>query len=830
MPNPLARRQPQVQRVLGDACRHVRLTIDALEPRRLLAAPEIDALPFVVDAPEENALFLPVNTSDADGDAVTLTATTDGDADVQFLDGDRFLEVEVDDFGTMLFQLFDDIAPNTVRSITALADTGFYDGLEITRVSTDNSVFQFGSPFNDGTNAQPGPDGLLGTDDDVRSPEFELTDEFDTNALFTGDGQLALANRGKDTASSQLFVTNGSPRAFDLDFTIIGQLVRGFAVKNDIADEPVSGPNPGDGPPQDTITINSIRSISNITDGVLRIITDAGTAGTDIDVTITATDSDGETDTETITISSVADTVDTPPILLDFDDTLVTDAGEEITFPVPATDLEGDALTFDAAIVAPDGVTEDSIGTVAVDQAAQTVTFTPADGFEGQAELVVGVRQTNGASRGGASNPFDLQTVFIGVGDEAISASGREFDAFRQGDGRQYTVASFTDADDDGEAGDFTAQINWGDGTVTDGTIVANDDGGFDVLGSHDYDLLSRDVAVDVTIIGDMGARATAFSTVNVVDAAFSDGVLTISGTAGDDTISIDDDGEGNITVTVNGEESDFTENPITSVEVIGGIGDDTIDASSATVPVVLRGGVGEDSLFGGFADDTLFGGDGNDALDGGAGNDSLLGEDGDDYLLGDNLLEDGEDLDDISDIYDSDDIADSFFDRDTLEGGNGNDTLTGGLDGNLLRGGPGNDLLNGSGSRDTLDGGEGDDTLRGYGNADSLDGGDGNDRLEGDALDGPRGGDFVNVDDGDTLNGGDGDDVLLGRFDNDQIFGNAGNDRLFGDDGDDQLFGGDDEDDLFGGDGDDTLAGEAGDDTLTGGEGDDRDGSGNAI
>src|SRR5205823_4252170 len=42
-------------------------------------------------------------------------------------------------------------------------------------------------------------------------------------------------------------------------------------------------------------------------------------------------------------------------------------------------------------------------------------------------------------------------------------------------------TASFSDLDPNGNAKDFTATINWGDGHSTNGTITANTKGGFDV-------------------------------------------------------------------------------------------------------------------------------------------------------------------------------------------------------------------------------------------------------------------------------------------------------------------------------------------------------------
>ncbi|HZY89958.1 MAG TPA: hypothetical protein VFE78_34365, partial [Gemmataceae bacterium] len=49
------------------------------------------------------------------------------------------------------------------------------------------------------------------------------------------------------------------------------------------------------------------------------------------------------------------------------------------------------------------------------------------------------------------------------------------------------TVASFNDQDPNGNARDFTATINWGDGHLTNGTVKANAQGGFDVSGTNTY-------------------------------------------------------------------------------------------------------------------------------------------------------------------------------------------------------------------------------------------------------------------------------------------------------------------------------------------------------
>jgi Ca2+-binding RTX toxin-like protein len=103
--------------------------------------------------------------------------------------------------------------------------------------------------------------------------------------------------------------------------------------------------------------------------------------------------------------------------------------------------------------------------------------------------------------------------------------------------------------------------------------------------------------------------------------------------------------------------------------EVNAGDGNDSVGVSpKVLVPVTLRGGPGDDSLFGGSGADKLVGGVGDDRLIGHGGNDSLFGGPGDDFLSGSG----GGDL---------------------LQGGSGDDVLHGG-GGDTLRGGSGNNQI----------------------------------------------------------------------------------------------------------------------------------------
>jgi len=146
-----------------------------------------------------------------------------------------------------------------------------------------------------------------------------------------------------------------------------------------------------------------------------------------------------------------------------------------------------------------------------------------------------------------------------------------------------------------------------------------------------------------------------------------------------------------------------FVCNGVTRVIVNAGDGNDTVDASTLTLPSTLDGGNGADTLDGGtLADsisggagtDTLTGNDGADTIDGGAGPDGIDGNAGADVLTGG-----------------------VGADADSIDGGADNDTITGGDGDDFLRGGTGNDSVLGE---------AGDDTLWDDGGADVLSGGSG--------------------------------------------------------------------------------------------------------
>jgi hypothetical protein len=102
----------------------------------------------------------------------------------------------------------------------------------------------------------------------------------------------------------------------------------------------------------------------------------------------------------------------------------------------------------------------------------------------------------------------------IQVSDAPLTPSGKAVTPVT-GSSFAGVVASFTDADPNGTAGDYTATITWGDGQTSAGTIAANGSGGFNVSGTNTY-AADGIYAITVTITDAGGSTATASTTAYV--------------------------------------------------------------------------------------------------------------------------------------------------------------------------------------------------------------------------------------------------------------------------------------------------------------------------
>jgi Ca2+-binding RTX toxin-like protein/6-phosphogluconolactonase (cycloisomerase 2 family) len=377
-------------------------------------------------------------------------------------------------------------------------------------------------------------------------------------------------------------------------------------------------------------------------------------------------------------------------------------------------------------------------------------TGTPSDDYT----IHVAVEDNDGDTDSGM---LTLSVLNVAPEITSLVSSAPEVGDARPGDA--VTVCGlFSDV---GTLDTHTADIDWGDGTVTS-AVVDQTAGSFSA--THAY---TTGGIFDIRVIlsdDDLGS-AVGWTTALVTGARIKDGELQVVGTHGNDQVSINEVGKKLYKV-----QADFlpgrchyvtfSASDVESLRILLGDGNDHANiAGNIDLPVTIDGGAGNDHLNAGRGPSILIGGEGNDKLIGSRGDDQIYGGGGNDLILGGG----GHDL---------------------LDGGSGDDRIFGSCGNDVILGGDGNDWIFGDGGNDTLDGGAGYDKVVGGRGNDELSGGEGNDRLY----------------------GGSGNDVLDGG---------PGDDRLYGDRGDDQLFGGDGNDVLVGGPGKDTLDGGGGEDKL---------------
>jgi hypothetical protein len=220
----------------------------------------------------------------------------------------------------------------------------------------------------------------------------------------------------------------------------------------------------------------------------------------------------------------------------------------------------------------------------ALDIYTAAVTLTSGVGFdisgshtyadEGNYTIKVQVADSGGSS---AATNSHAQVV-----DAALTASPVTFAPVEQ-TGFTGKVGSFTDSNAFGKASDFTASIDWGNGTISNGTVVANGSGGFDVVGTNTYsEEGSFQVKVSVRDVG--GSTTNMTSTAVIVDAPLTPTGLSLTGVEA-----------GTVSGQVARFQDAFTNAPLTDFTTAGGRATINWGDGSQTVTgaVTQPGGVG---------------------------------------------------------------------------------------------------------------------------------------------------------------------------------------------------------------------------------------------
>ncbi len=507
--------------------------VEVLEQRQLLAAPIIEQIYYkntadwtdttALTIPAKKSLIIPVQGADEDaGDVLTYTATSSNRKIKVRVHSQQntYLKLSVTTTasgttgatftGDLVFQLFDDITPQTVERITNLVTAEFYSNLTFHRIANLNTA----DPSNPSYIVQGG-NGTV---------SFTFEDEFNFESLFTGKGQLAMAKPSTDDSNScQFFITQGPVRHLDLNHTIFGQMVRGwdvldkmiFQVPRDVGSET----------PKQTITISKAEIVENTTDAVMTIVSKGKARGF---VTIKATDQDGETTEKTVLVDSRAkDTTNQQPIMQAMPDMVVKaprNPIKPIKIKLPYLDMERDRVQFGASF-------QDGTRHAEAQIRGRYLYLWPYRGYTGPISMKVWVQQF-----GGSSTAVDEEYFVISVNGQPIEGEQSSLPIALTGtagvaladdpeaETAEKTVAFFFDtAEPAAEASTFLASIDWGDGKVSNGTIskVEGTTNKFVVKGTNTYKSEGT-YRIRVNIASAQGVQLKLYGQVTVADGALT--------------------------------------------------------------------------------------------------------------------------------------------------------------------------------------------------------------------------------------------------------------------------------------------------------------------
>ncbi|MCL2426222.1 MAG: peptidylprolyl isomerase [Oscillospiraceae bacterium] len=156
--------------------------------------------------------------------------------------------IEMEDGGVITFELYPDVAPETVRNFVYLARQGFYDGVVFHRI-IQGFMIQGGCPLGAGTGG-PGYT-IFG---ETSNNGFE-------NNLLHERGIMSMANSGHpDSGGSQFFILDADAPWLDGAHATFGFVTSGMDVVDRLAETPVLDGNgtvaPENMPVMRTITID----------------------------------------------------------------------------------------------------------------------------------------------------------------------------------------------------------------------------------------------------------------------------------------------------------------------------------------------------------------------------------------------------------------------------------------------------------------------------------------------------------------------------------------------------------------------------------------------
>ncbi len=318
-----------------------------------------------------------------------------------------------------------------------------------------------------------------------------------------------------------------------------------------------------------TTTVLDVPANQSVTGATIALVADAELTPTAVDATATEGTSAANVTLATFTDANASASPSAYSATIDWGDGTAVSAGTIAStgsgYSVAGTHTYALDGSFSATVTIDDtgGASTEVISSVAVTNpalAVGTVSLTPTvegadatltatftDGGTTQAASAYtaavdfGDGNTSGATVTGANGSFSIQidhtylsagsytpsvtftdaggaaiteTGTGTVGDAPLTATGAMAFAAQNASGAPLAVATFTDANGDSSATDFTATIAWGDGTPATPGMVTGATGSYVVLGTHSY--ATTGTFTPAVTIQDVTSTATATGTVLV--------------------------------------------------------------------------------------------------------------------------------------------------------------------------------------------------------------------------------------------------------------------------------------------------------------------------
>lgn len=140
-------------------------------------------------------------------------------AELPYESSNPVVAMKIDGYGTIAFELYYDVAPNTVSNFVYLIVNGYYDNNTFHRLMK-GFVLQGGDPTGTGSG---GPSYTI---------KGEMTNNGFTNNLKHTEGIISMARRSDsyDTAGSQFFIMLGTAEYLDGEYAAFGKIIDGMDI------------------------------------------------------------------------------------------------------------------------------------------------------------------------------------------------------------------------------------------------------------------------------------------------------------------------------------------------------------------------------------------------------------------------------------------------------------------------------------------------------------------------------------------------------------------------------------------------------------------------